>query len=228
MDNNDIKQSYDVVANHFNLTRKRHLPQQLIDFKQYLTNGQQVLDLGCGSGRIIRILRDFELDCIFTDISEKQLNYAKKEERGKIKKAEFIAQDMMELSFPENKFDIIFCVATLHHLKTRKDRIKFLKNVYLWLKPGGYLLMTNWNLMQKRYLKYIFNIQEPFGKSRTMRAWNDFMIPYKDNDGRVMTDRYYHSFTNNELKKLLLKIDFKIEKIGLSENGSDRVSICRK
>ena len=63
--NNDIKNAYDQVADHFNLTRKRALPSQLIDFKQYLANGQQVLDLGCGSGRIIRILKDFEIDCIF-------------------------------------------------------------------------------------------------------------------------------------------------------------------
>jgi len=220
MDNKDIKQVYDQVADHFNLTRKRALPSQLIEFKQYLTNGQQVLDLGCGSGRIIRILKDFEIDCVFTDISEKQLNYARKEELGKIKSAKFIVQDMMDSSFPENKFDAIFCIATFHHLKTRKNRVKFLKNVYFWLKPGGYFLMTNWNLMQKRYFKYIFNFKK--------RSWNGFMIPYKDNQGNNMANRYYHSFTHQELKKLLLKAGFKIEKLELSENGNDRVSVCKK
>jgi len=220
MDNKDIKQVYDQVAEHFNLTRKKALPPQLIEFKQYLANGQQILDLGCGSGRIIRILKDFELDCIFTDISEKQLNYARKEDLGKIKSAEFIVQDMMDSSFPENSFNIIFCIATFHHLKTRKDRVKFLKNVYSWLKPNGYLLMTNWNLMQKHYLKYIFNFKK--------YSWNDFMIPYKDNNGKILANRYYHSFTYNELKKLLLKTGFKIEKLKLSENENDIVSVsCR-
>ena len=218
--NNDIKNAYDQVADHFNLTRKRALPSQLIDFKQYLANGQHVLDLGCGSGRIIRILKDFEIDCIFTDISEKQLNYARKEERGKIKNAEFIVQDVLDSSFSENKFDVIFCIATFHHLKTKKDRVKFLKNVYSWLKPGSYFLMTNWNLMQKRYLKYIFNSKK--------QSWNDFLIPYKDNQGNNMADRYYHSFTHWELKKLLLKAGFKIERLELSENGNDRVSVCKK
>jgi tRNA (uracil-5-)-methyltransferase TRM9 len=218
--NKDIKNAYDQVADHFNLTRKRALPSQLIDFKQYLANGQQVLDLGCGSGRIIRILKDFKIDCVFTDISEKQLNYARKEERGKIKNAEFIVQDVLDSSFPENKFDVIFCVATFHHLKTRKARIQFLKNVYSWLKPEGYFLMTNWNLMQKRYLKYIFNSKK--------RSWNDFIIPYKDNRGNNMADRYYHSFTHQELNKLLVKVGFKIEKLELSENGNDRVSVCKK
>ncbi len=220
MNNNDVRKAYDQVADHFSLTRKRALSLQLINFKQYLADGQQVLDLGCGSGRIIRILKDFEMDCIFTDISEKQLNYARKEERGKIKSTEFIVQDVLDSSFSEDKFDIIFCVATFHHLKTRKDRIKFLKDVYFWLKPGGYFLMTNWNLMQKRYFKYIFNSKK--------RVWNDFLIPYKDNQGNNMANRYYHSFTHSELKRLLLKTGFQIEKLELSGNGNDRVSVCKK
>ncbi|MCD4704754.1 class I SAM-dependent methyltransferase [bacterium] len=220
MDNDDIKQSYDAVAEHFALTRKRALPPQLIDFKQYLADGQEVLDLGCGSGRMIRILKDFEINCVLTDISEELLNYAKKEDLGKIKKAEFITQDMLESFFSENKFDLIFCIATLHHLKSKKDRIKFLKNVHFWLKPGGYFLMTNWNLMQKRYLKYIFNFRK--------YSWNDFMIPYKDNSGKNLANRYYHSFTHRELKKILLKTGFQIEKLELSENGNDRVSVCQK
>jgi ubiquinone/menaquinone biosynthesis C-methylase UbiE len=218
MSNNDIKRAYDQVADHFNLTRQKALPSQLIQFKQYLANGQRILDLGCGSGRIIRVLKDFEIDCVFTDISEKQLNYARKEDRGKIKSAEFIVQDILDSSFPKNKFDVIFCIATFHHLKTRKDRIKFLKNVYSWLKPDGYFLMTNWNLWQKKYLAYR-NIWKGLG---------NFMVPYKNNDGQVLAQRFYHSFTHQELKKLLIKIGFRIEKIDLSESGNDIISVCRK
>ncbi len=220
MNNNDIKNSYDLVANHFFLTRKRALPQRLLDLKRYLHDGQQVLDLACGSGRMIRIFKDFKLDCVFVDISKRLLNYAKKEDLGKIESAQFIVQDMLESSFPEKRFDLVFCIAAFHHLKNKQDRIKFLKNAYSWLKPGGRLLMTNWNLRQKRYFKYIFNFQK--------RAWNDFLIPYKDNQARVITRRYYHSFTQRELKKLLLKSGFKIEKLELSAGANDLISINKK
>ena len=215
--NKDIKQAYDQVADHFNLTRKRALPSQLIEFKQYLADGQRVLDLGCGSGRIIRILKDFELDCIFTDISEKQFNYARKEERGKIRSAEFLVEDMLNLSFSEDSFDIIFCVATFHHLKNKKIRLEFLKKVSTWLKPGGYLLMTNWNLWQKKYLPHR-NIWKGSG---------NFMIPYKDNDGQLLAKRFYHSFKIPELRKLLERAGFQNEKLELSESGNDLVSVCR-
>lgn len=218
MSNSDIRQTYDAVADHFNLTRQKALPSQLIQFKQYLADGQQVLDVGCGSGRMIRILKDFKVDCIFSDISEKQLNYARKEERGKIRKVEFKIEDMLNLHFSENSFDIVLCVATFHHLRNRKERIKFLNKVYFWLKPNGYLLMTNWNLWQKNYLQY----------RNIWKGLRNFMIPYKDNNGKVLANRFYHGFKIPELKSLLGKTNFKNEKLELSESGNDIVSVSRK
>ena len=220
MNNKDIKQAYDTVADHFSLTRKKYLQVELLEFSKYFQDSQSVLDLGCGSGRMIRILKNFELDCVFVDISEKQLNYAKKEQRGKIKRAEFIVGDILNLDFQRNSFDVILCIATFHHLKNLKQRKEFLKNIYSWLKPGGYLLMTNWNLIQKRYLKYIFNFRK--------KAWNDFLIPYKNNDGQNMANRFYHGFTIKELDKLLIQSGFQNEKLELSENGNNIVSISRK
>ncbi len=220
MSNRDIKQSYDAVASHFNLTRRKHLQPELLEFKQYFKDGQRILDLGCGSGRMIRILKNFEIDYIGVDVSDNQLNYAKKEDLGKIKNTEFIVQNILDLDFKKSSFDIVLCIATFHHIKTKKDRIKLLKNIHFWLKPSGLLLMTNWNLLQKKYFKYIFNFQK--------HSWNDFIVPYKNNNGRVMANRYYHSFTANELKKLLLKTGFKIEKSELSENKNNIVNICVK
>ena len=218
MNNKDIKQAYDAVADHFSLTRKKYLQVELLEFSKYFQDSQSVLDLGCGSGRMIRILKNFELDCVFVDISEKQLNYAKKEQRGKIKRAEFIVGDILNLDFQRNSFDVILCIATFHHLKNSKQRKKFLKNIYSWLKPGGYLLMTNWNLWQKKYLKY----------RNIFKGQGNFMVPYKNNDGQILAKRFYHSFKAPELKKLLLQTDFKIEKLELSESGNDLVSVSRK
>ncbi len=218
MGNEDIKQSYDAIAKHFNLTRKKHLQVELLEFSKYFQDGQSVLDLGCGSGRIIRVLKNFELDCVFVDISEQQLNYAKKEDRGKIKKAEFIVEDILNSNFQENSFDVILCIATFHHIKTKKQRIKFLKNIRFWLKPNGYLLMTNWNLWQKKYLKY----------RNIFKGWKSFIVPYKNNQGKILANRFYHGFTIQELAKLLKQVSFENEKLELSESRNNIVSVCRK
>lgn len=218
MVNNDIKQSYDVISDHFNLTRKKYLQVELLEFSKYFQDGQSVLDLGCGSGRIIRILKDFELDCVFVDISEKQLNYAKKEERGKIKKVEFIVKDILNSNFQQNSFDVVLCIATFHHLKNKKYRISLLKKIHTWLKPEGYLLMTNWNLWQKNHRKYL----------NVFKGWKNFMIPYKNNQGKLLANRFYHGFTIKELNKLLIQSGFQNEKLELSESRNNIVSVSKK
>ncbi|MDD3284773.1 MAG: methyltransferase domain-containing protein [Patescibacteria group bacterium] len=220
MTNNDIKNSYDSIAPHFNLTRKKLLQPELFDFKQYLQDGQSVLDIGCGSGRMLRILKDFEISYCGLDISLNQINYAKNEDLGKIKKTDFITKDILNANFEDNSFDIILCIATFHHIKTKKERISLLKDMYKWLKPGGYLLMTNWNLFQRIYIKYILNFQK--------YSWNDFLVPYRDSNGKLLTNRFYHSFTNAELKGLILKTGFNLEKIEFSSNKNNIISVCRK
>ena len=63
--------------------------------------------------------------------------------------------DLAELGNIKEKFDLIFCVATLHHIPSDKLRQQILVNIKNRLKPDGKLLMTNWNLWQSKYLKYI-------------------------------------------------------------------------
>ncbi len=218
MSNKDLQKAYDSVAEHFSLTRQKALQAELIYFKRYLTDGQQVLDLGCGTGRMIRVLKDFEIDLTAVDISAEQLNYARKEETGKIKKINFIQDDILNLDFPSNSFDLIFCIATFHHLKNKKARLELLEKMKTWLKPKGYLLMTNWNLNQKAYSKYR-NIWKGAG---------NFMVPYKDNDGQVLANRFYHSFKIKELNQLLKKVGFQNEKLEFSENKNNLISASRK
>lgn len=220
MVNNDIKNSYESISEHFNLTRKKQLQPELIDFRKYFKDGQRVLDIGCGSGRMLRILKDFEIFYSGVDISSNQIDYAKKEDLGKIKKSEFIASDILDMNFDNNSFDVVLCIATFHHIKTKKERMVLLQNIYKWLAPGGYLLMTNWNLFQKSYIKHIINLEK--------HSWNDFLIPYKDSNGKLLTNRFYHSFTISELKKLFLKTDFSLEKLEFSDNKSNIISVCKK
>ena len=44
-------------------------------------------------------------------------------------------------------FDAIFFIASFHHLEDGTSRKAVLEKVKNLLKPGGKLLMTNWNLL---------------------------------------------------------------------------------
>jgi len=42
---------------------------------------------------------------------------------------------------------------------------------------------------------------------------SDFIIPWKNPQGEVEVERYYHNFSKDELKGLLTKAGFKIERL---------------
>ena len=144
------KELYDQIAKDFSITRTKLWPE-FEYFKGYLQNNQAILDLGCGNGRLLELLKDYQIDYLGIDNSQKLIEQAKK----KWLNHDFQVSDILDLSFLNKKFEIVFCVAVLHHIPSSRLRAKVLREIYSVLKPGGKLLMTNWNLWQKRYLKYI-------------------------------------------------------------------------
>lgn len=211
--------NYNDFSSEFNSTRQSLWPE-LLEFKKYLKNGQNVLDLGCGNGRLISLLKEYDLNYIGSDISSNLLNYAKKQDFGKMTSYSFIESDMLDLDFESSKFDIIFAIASFHHIKTREDRIKMLNKIEKWLKKDGLFIMTNWNLFQNKYIKYIFNFHK--------NSWNDFIVPWKDKEGSVIANRFYHGFTINELERLIQKFDLNMIKNSYSELKKNIITITSK
>jgi ubiquinone/menaquinone biosynthesis C-methylase UbiE len=89
--------------------------------------------------------------------------------------------------------------------------LKLLTKTYRELKPGGKLIMTVWNL------------GSDWAKKKIKKDWiivgeGDCLIPWKDNKGKVIVERYYHHFTKKEIKELLKKAGFKVEQIGYASH----------
>ncbi len=122
----------------------------------------------------------------------------------------FIINDISQVDFEAASFDVVFVVATFHHLISKKERLKLLNKINKWLKPGGYLIMTNWNLWQKKYFKNYFQ------KFWLKRSYKDFFVSWQMYSGKSKKFwRYYHSFSVKELEKLLIKSRFKLKPKGV-------------
>jgi 2-polyprenyl-3-methyl-5-hydroxy-6-metoxy-1,4-benzoquinol methylase len=209
-----VKNSYNTISKKFSQTRNHPWPE-FEEFLKYLPKNAKVLDVGCGNGRLLDFLKkqeEYDMSYTGIDFSEGLLSEARKKHPHE----KFISMDMRDMDKKlGGKFDAIFAIASFHHLELYEERMQVLESFRAHLRPGGKIFMTNWNLFQKKYLKYIFAsmVHCIFNKidSRLRgndRDWNDVFIPFNNNGD--ITQRYYHAFTPFELKELFQKSAFKV------------------
>lgn len=91
--------------------------------------GENILDLGCGTGDLANDLHGLDVQVLGIDFSSNMIEQAK----NKYPQVSFQVMDANALPF-ENEFDAVFSNATLHWIKTPQT---VLESVYRSLKSGG-------------------------------------------------------------------------------------------
>lgn len=209
---------YNKIAIDFAKTRIFIWPD-LKGLEKYYQKGQRVLDLGCGNGRLIKLINPRKEDYIGIDASSQLIKLAKDNFRG----FNFKEADWLNLPFKEQDFDVIFWLAGLHHLPSKKLRKKVMLDLKSLLKKDGVLIISVWNLWQEKYLKYvILNIvKKILGQSKL--DFFDAYIPWK---AQTPIHRYLHCFTKREFKNLARETGFKI--IELKKTKRNYILIAKK
>lgn len=112
-----------------------------------LATGTTVLDVGCGIGGSSRILaRDYGFHVTGITISPEQVKRAQQLTPSEIP-AQFQQDDAMNLSFPDASFDVVWCIEAGPHMP---DKAVFAKELLRVLKPGGILVVADWNQRDAR------------------------------------------------------------------------------
>jgi ubiquinone/menaquinone biosynthesis C-methylase UbiE len=205
----ETERGYDEMSEKFSETRSRFW-HGLEFISKYTKDGYRILDFGCGNGRLLELFTDKNIDYLGLDVSEKLIGLAREKYPEMADKFQKISGSS-SLTFPENSFNATYSIAVFHHLPSAALRLKITKELFRVLKPQGAIVVTVWNLWQRKYLKYI--ILNWFGKflGKSGLNWNDCYIPFKDNQGKVF-QRYHHAWTRRELKSIFEAVGFKIEK----------------
>lgn len=199
------RQDYNLIAEEY--TRTRNFIWDIEGLAQYVIPGEKILDLGCGNGRLLEVLKDKDVDYVGVDNAEKLIEIAKKN----YPQAKFLVGDALSLPFPSDFFDKVFSIRVLPHIPSNEFQFQFLKEVNRVLKPGGLLILTAWylyGLTNKR--NFLLMMKNIFLKiiRRSKLDFGDALIPWGK---KVM--RYYHYFTKRELKELAEESGFKVKKI---------------
>jgi tRNA (uracil-5-)-methyltransferase TRM9 len=199
-----VKTGYDDIADHFNQTRQAPGPAFQL-FKEYIKPGQKILDLGCGNGRLYDFINQNIPGIEYYGVDNSLNLLALYTKSHPEISANLKLNEMWQLDFEDNSFDLVISAATFHHLPNKEYRLGTLNEINRILKPDGRLIMTNWHLLNSQFFPVLFN------QWSKKISWNDFFIPWKNTNGKILAQRYYHGFTRRELRHLLEKSNFKIE-----------------
>ncbi len=204
-ENYTAEQIWDTIAKSFDETRKKPWPQ-CIDFIDRFQKDYIVADIGCGNGRH---LIPCALNCkkaIGIDISKKLLKITKE----KIKKQKFentilLHSNILNIPLKDNILDSALCIATLHNIKGRNNRIKSLKEIYRILKKNGEVIISVWSRWQDKYRQEFFKKWfTEFGQNE----YGDINIYWRQHGLNI--PRFYHLYSKKEFIYDINQTDFEI------------------
>lgn len=134
----DKKENYSIIASFYDrlMDSKRYEKwQEMINnlVEKYSIPKNRALDIGCGTGKISKILADLGFETVGVDVSSSMLRVARK----KYPEIDFVNQDVLKLSF-SSQFDFATSLYdSLNYLLKYKELKRALKNTASSLKKNG-------------------------------------------------------------------------------------------
>jgi len=130
-----VRQRFDARAHEYDQSEMhRGLAEAVAAFAE-LEHVESVLDVGTGTGLVLRALRDRGCEARMTgiDLSPGMLAVA----RSSLPRAHFIEANVVHLPVPDDSIDLLTCVTVLHLIP---DVVAAVDEWARVLKPGGHAL----------------------------------------------------------------------------------------
>ncbi|NMB57065.1 class I SAM-dependent methyltransferase, partial [Candidatus Beckwithbacteria bacterium] len=212
-----LKDHYNTIGQHFAQTRRKKIQAEFVPFIKMIKNGMKVLDVGCGSGRLLAELRGKQIDYLGLDFSQELLKQAK----NQYKSRKFLLRDITtEDGWNKvGKYDAVFCLSVLHHIPDRRRQHELLQQMYWHTKPGGFMFMAVWNLWHLRFFKlHLKQISKKLQYGDLSYIW----VPYSISDGNKIVktvDRFCNGFFAGEILGLVKQVGFKVDTFYYASRG---------
>lgn len=96
-----------------------------------------VLDLGCGTGTLTRLLADYGYDMIGVDLSDEMLGIAMEQEAENPKGILYLLQDMREFELYGTVKAVVSICDSMNYMMEYEDLVQVLRLANNYLDPGG-------------------------------------------------------------------------------------------
>lgn len=176
-------------------------------FRNYLANRIRLLDAGCGNGRLAAALdhAGFSLDYTGIDATAELVAIARQKSIDfKNVRAEFRVLDLTTRNCSESlrdasPFDLIVSLAVLHHIPSFELRAQVLRELRALVKPGGILVMSNWQFLNEERLQSKIVPWAVLEIRDEKLEQGDYLLNWKRGG---MGYRYVHWVNENEIVEL--------------------------
>ncbi len=99
------------------------------------------LDLGCGKGRHVVLMRELGIDAYGLDVSERAIEFTREWLASRGDTAHLTASSMTELPYPDGHFDCVISHGVFDHA-LKAVRVAAYAEVERVLKPGGWFFVS--------------------------------------------------------------------------------------
>ncbi len=135
--------TYDLIAPFYD-AEHAHFSEDLDMYQNFAeSSGGSILELACGSGRVLLPLAEAGYDVVGVDTSEPMLAIARQriQETEHAVRCELIQQDMVTMQLGR-KFRMAFiALGSFAHIVTRKTQQQALANIRAHLSTGGFFVL---------------------------------------------------------------------------------------
>lgn len=195
-----VRTTYERIAEPFAASREEPWPE-VLSFASSLPEPARIADVGCGNGRHARSLASSGHRVFAVDFARNLLLIGRRGSRGRVwgTHIAWIQAEASLLPLRDGTMDAAICVAVLHHLPSREERVRALRELRRILTSRGRLFVSVWALDQPRFRKAVDARRHlPPG------IQGDVEVPWTMPDG-VVIPRYYHLFQEGELEELIIE-----------------------
>lgn len=190
MESNDMNEE-EIMIHYDKLNVLQTINNFFIDISQELCIGGKLLDIGCGTGQILRGMND-KYEKHGVDISQNMIEYA----RGQGHNIKYKIANGNNLPYKENSFDFVTCHSAMHHIK---DPNNFINEMLRVLNPEGAL--------------FVKDLCRPQSEFQLQNFFMDYLAKnYDEINKKLFEDSLRASYTADEFKQLF-QPDIKTNKL---------------
>jgi len=173
---------------------------------------RRLIDLGCGTGRLLLPLARAGFDATGVDLSAESLRLIASRAAKSDVKVGLIRANLCELDcIPDGSFDVaLLMFGTLGMIEGATNRLAALRHARRILKPGGRLALHVHNVWSHAF--------HPHGRWWLLGDRLKWLLGSKTagdthRDYRGIPRMYHHAFTSGELQRLLNAAGFAVEDV---------------